>query len=313
LIGGTKGSHLIVAAFAGAPATALYTEARLDRRPFFVIPWNGNYLIGTTDIRYEGDPGKVMIEAEEIDYLLAETNLVIPAANLTRASILFTYSGVRPLAYAKNQSEQSITRRHFIRDHSPGLEGFVSIIGGKLTTYRSLAEEAVNLVCQKLGRPARACSTHELRLPGAAVERDAGTLDFAQFCKTFKEESSFAEQVSERLLRIYGTRAQVVLRLAAQAPGLEDTFSGHAGALAAEVIYSFQNEFARTLADCLLRRTMIGLSGTLGIGDDQVAARIARDHLGWTAERAAREVVAYRESVARFRSPSLGSDLLDWQ
>jgi len=106
MIGGTKGSHLVVAPFAGAPETALYVEAATDRRPFFVIPWNGNYLIGTTDSRYQGDPGAVAIDDQEIEYLLAETNRAVPSAELTRASVLFTFSGVRPLAFSRSKSEQ---------------------------------------------------------------------------------------------------------------------------------------------------------------------------------------------------------------
>ena len=110
LIGGTKGSHLIVAPFAGAPDTAIYVEAQADARPFFIIPWNGNYLIGTTDIRYDGDLDDVRIETEEIEYLLNETNRVIPQANLKREDILYTYSGVRPLPFTGDKDEQSITQ-----------------------------------------------------------------------------------------------------------------------------------------------------------------------------------------------------------
>ncbi len=101
----------------GASSTAIYLEAQSDRRPFFIIPWNGNYLIGTTDVRFEDDPDQVRSELWEIDYLLAETNLAFPAARLTREHILFTYSGVRPLPRTENQDEQNITRRHFIREH----------------------------------------------------------------------------------------------------------------------------------------------------------------------------------------------------
>ena len=99
LIGGTKGSHLIVAPFAGASDTAIYVEAATDARPFFIIPWNGNYLIGTTDLRYEGDLDHVQIDSDEIAYLLRETNRVLPGARLTREHILYTYSGVRPLPF----------------------------------------------------------------------------------------------------------------------------------------------------------------------------------------------------------------------
>src|SRR5262249_29297968 len=127
-------------------------------RPFFVIPWNGNYLIGTTDVRFEGDPDQVRCEPWEVDYLLSETNLALPNAGLTRDDILFTYSGVRPLPMTSDKDEQSITRRHFIREH-PRLSNLLSIVGGKLTTYRSLAEECVDLIFSKLGKESPACRT----------------------------------------------------------------------------------------------------------------------------------------------------------
>jgi len=155
LIGGTKGSHIVVAPFPGAPANAIYLEARSDGRPMFIIPWNKLYLIGTTDVRFEGDPDKVRCEDWEIDYLLSETNLALPAAQLTHDSILQTYSGVRPLAY------QSSTRRHFIREH-PQLPNLLSIVGGKLTTYRSLAEECVDLIFRKLGKDPPPCNTDKI-------------------------------------------------------------------------------------------------------------------------------------------------------
>ena len=300
MIGGTKGSHLVVAPFAGAPKTALYVEALIDHRPFFIIPWNGNYLIGTTDTRYEGEPGQVKIDDQEIEYLLAETNRVIPEANLNDESILFTYSGVRPLAYTKNQAEQRITRRHFIHDHSPRLDGFISIVGGKLTTYRSLAEQTVNVVFRKLGRDGPGCLTSQAPLPGAQTPMGttAGSAGVALFSERFKSESGLSELVSDRLLRIYGTRARSVLELAATRSELRAEFST-TGAIAAEVVFSFQHELAKTLADCLLRRTMVGLSATVGIGADEAAARIAQDHLGWSAERAQQEIVAFRTCAAR--------------
>lgn len=163
LIGGTKGSHIVVAVFPGAPANAIYLEARSDGRPIFIIPWNKVYLIGTTDVRFEGDPDEVRCEPWEIDYLLSETNEALPGAQLTRDNILETYSGVRPLPVAGDKDEQSITRRHFIREH-PKLPNLLSIVGGKLTTYRSLAEESVNLIFQKLGRNSPPCNTDKIRI-----------------------------------------------------------------------------------------------------------------------------------------------------
>jgi glycerol-3-phosphate dehydrogenase len=157
LIGGTKGSHIIVPVFPGAPANAIYLEARSDGRPIFIIPWNRLYLIGTTDVRFEGDPDEVRCEDWEIDYLLSETNLALPNARLTRDNILSTYSGVRPLPF------QSSTRRHFIRQH-PQLPNLLSIVGGKLTTYRSLAEECVDRIFLKLGTNAPVCKTDKIRI-----------------------------------------------------------------------------------------------------------------------------------------------------
>jgi glycerol-3-phosphate dehydrogenase len=151
LIGGTKGRHIVVAPFPGAPANAIYLEARSDGRPIFIIPWNKLYLIGTTDVRFEGDPDEVRCEPWEVDYLLSETNLALPSAHLTHDSILQTYSGVRPLPVTGDKDEQSITRRHFIREH-PQLPNLLSIVGGKLTTYRSLAEECVDLIFRKIGK-----------------------------------------------------------------------------------------------------------------------------------------------------------------
>lgn len=159
LIGGTKGSHIVVPPFPGASSNGIYLEARSDSRPFFIIPWNGKYLIGTTDVRVEGDPDQVRTESWEIDYLISETNFAFPGAQLTRDQILFTYVGVRPLPWTSN------TRRHFIREH-PAIKNLLSIVGGKLTTYRSLAEECVNLVFRKLEKPSPPCTTAQKPLHG---------------------------------------------------------------------------------------------------------------------------------------------------
>ena len=302
MIGGTKGSHIIVAPFAGAPSTALYVEAKADRRPFFIIPWNKNFLIGTTDKRYEGDLDAVEIVEPEIEYLLGETNRVIPKANLTRESILFTYSGVRPLAFTKNNSgylEQSITRRHFIQDHAPQLKNFLSLVGGKLTTFRSLSEQTINLAFRKLRLTAPPCSTHKEPLPGAA------TPDFDGFRAQFAAGSELPIKTSEHLFRIYGVRATNVLKLVAGNPALLETISAETGAIAAEVVFSFQQEQAQTLADCLLRRTMVGLNSTMGIGADEAAAKIGQEYLGWSSERARDEVAAYRNHIRRFHARGL--------
>src|SRR5215213_4241840 len=262
LIGGTKGSHIVVPPFPGASANAIYLEAQSDGRPFFIIPWNGNYLIGTTDVRFEDDPDEVRSELWEIDYLLAETNLAFPSAQLKRDRILFTYSGVRPLPRTGNKEEQSITRRHFIREH-PQLKNLLSIVGGKLTTYRSLAEECVDLIFRKLRRDSPPCTTAKEMLPGA--------VNFASFASNFSDV---------KLLRIYGSRAREVAQLN------DDSFT-------AMTIFAFEHEWAKTLSDCFLRRTMIGLNGDRGLGKLEAAAEVGTRYLGWSDARAKQEIESY--------------------
>jgi glycerol-3-phosphate dehydrogenase len=292
LIGGTKGSHIIVAPFRGAPATAIYVEAETDKRPFFVIPWNNKYLIGTTDIRYAGDLDHVAIEIEEIAYLLRETNRVLPQAKLTREQILYSYSGVRPLAFTGDQDEQSITRRHFIRSH-PELDGLFSIVGGKLTTHRSLAEQTVDLVLtqRSFSQPVYSCKTAQERLPGAA------TTDFDVFNLNFTENSPLAARTNERLLRIYGTRAQLLLEMIGEDAPLAHVFDSETGAIAAEVVFAFKHELATTLADCLFRRSMVGLNSTRGLTAIADAAAIARRFLSWSGSRVEKEIAHYRNQV----------------
>lgn len=294
LIGGTKGSHLIVAPFAGAPSTALYVEAESDGRPFFIIRWNGKYLIGTTAMRFEGDLDKVEIEAHEIDYLLRETNRVIPVANLTRDSILYTYSGVRPLPYTKGEKEDRITRKHFTWE-SEELEALISIVGGKLTTYRNLAQQTVDLIFRRLRKDAPECQTAWAPLPGASSQSPDVLGD------RLRRAYGLSSLTSERLPRVYGTRASDVVNLRTEDKSLLEVFDDETGAIAAEVVHAFKHELAQTLADCLLRRTMVGLNSTLGLNAVEGAASIAQRYLGWTDEQAQREVEAYRKYVERFR------------
>ena len=298
LIGGTKGSHLVVAPFTGAPGCAIYVEAESDHRPFFIIPWNSNYLIGTTDIRYDGDLDHVRIEAEEIKYLLRETNRIFPAANLGQDDILYTYAGIRPLPFAGDKEEKSITRRHFIRRHLQAGNLF-SIVGGKLTTYRSLAEEAVDLVFNELGKKVPECSTNQVPLPGAVTPET--TSEFSVFHRNFNQSSGFPQEISDRLLRIYGTRAAEIMKLAAGDLSLAEVFDVETQAIAAEVVYAFEHERADTLVDCLFRRTMVGLNSTCGLNAVQRAATIAQNYLGWSKERVSKEVAGYRKYVERFR------------
>jgi glycerol-3-phosphate dehydrogenase len=306
MIGGTKGSHLVVDPFPGAPQTALYVEAQEDGRPYFIVPWNGRYLIGTTDIRYEDDLDYVEASEEEIQYLIEETNRVIPEANLTRGDVLFTYSGVRPLPYQPEGAEGGVTRRHLLYDHvekDPKIEGLISTIGGKLSTYPTLAREMVDEVYKKLGRKAPKSRTDKWPLPGS------DTKDFEAFTAEFKATSGLTEELAERLLKVYGVRAPEVLDEAGDDHSLRVPLSPsptvETGLLGAEVLYAFRREMAQTLSDVLLRRTMVGLGPRVALDVDEAAAQVAVRHLGWSQERAEREVREYRDFVRRYKPKDL--------
>lgn len=292
LIGGTKGSHVVVRAFEGAPRAAVYAEAFEDGRPFFVVPWDAKLLIGTTDERYAGDLDRVEADEREIEYLLREANRVLPAARLTRGDVLYTYSGVRPLPRVTDGKESGITRRHFIKPAH--VRGLFSIVGGKLTTYRALAEGAIDLIFRALGQTSPPCQTADAPLPGAAVE------DFDAFRRDFAARSTLPPASTARLVNVYGVRAAEVLRLAQTDAELSQIISEETGTVGAEVVYAFREELAETLADCLLRRTMVGLNGQVGLDALERASRIARNFLGWDEERASYEVEAYRSYVERF-------------
>ncbi|MEA2523349.1 MAG: glycerol-3-phosphate dehydrogenase [Thermomicrobiales bacterium] len=303
LIGGTKGSHLVVPPFPGAPREAIYYEAKRDGRAIFVIPWNDLYLIGSTDIRYEGDLDDVRTDDREIDYLLAETNALLPGAALTPYDVLYTYCGVRPLPHVASGAEGAITRKHIIHNHAPRLRGLLSIVGGKLTTHRSLAEETVDAVDDQLGRRAE-CRTARLPLPGAAgIALDA-------FAATFAAHSNLPAATAKRLVALYGARASGVLSVAQEAPDLHEPFDPQSGAIGAEVVFAVRHELAQSLTDILMRRTMVGLGPQMGVGADQSAAIVARRHLGWDTERTEREVTTYRAFLERFRPRVLAGEKL---
>lgn len=301
LVGGTKGSHIIVDRFPGAPDEALYVEANEDGRPYFIVPWNDQLLIGTTDIRYSGDLDRVVPDEDEIDYLISDTNRVIPPAHLTREHVRYAYAGVRPLPYQEEGAEGSITRAHIVHDHAPDYEGLISIIGGKLTTYRNLAEQTTDLALKKLNRRAPRARTDDIPLPGANTD------DWENFSETFMTTSGLDAASADRLLHIYGIFAQQVLEIAKSDPALRQPFSTVTGALAAEIVFTHGWEAAETLEDMLLRRTMVGLNPEAGLDAVDAAAEIAQKHLGWSAGRAREEAEHYRDYVTRFKPRQLAS------
>ena len=292
MLGGTKGTHIVVSPLPGQPKTACYLEAESDGRPFFIIPWNDLLLIGTTDIRYDGNPGAVTADSDEIDYLLRETNRVFPNAGLTRKSVHYHYVGVRPLPRRDRKTEGAITRRHIIKHHRRLAKGLYSIIGGKLTTYRNLAEEVTDRVARRLKITGSKCRTALEPLPGAQLAK-ADVAQGLDECQYLSPESR------AHLLDVYGSRAIDIAARVNTDPELGDEICPHSHAIAAEIPFVYQHEMPTTLADVLLRRTMIGLSPDLGRAALTRALPIARRYCGWSGARADEEERRYLREIGR--------------
>lgn len=293
-IGGAKGSHLIVDPFPGAPDDVVYYESRNDGRLVLIIPWGGRYLIGTTDKKYDDDPDAAMADAAEVDYLLSEVNSLMPGAGLTEDDILYTYSGVRPLPYVPEKSEWKVPRSHVIHDHAPRRRGLLSIIGGKLTTYRSLAEDTVDEVFGRLKKKAPRCQTAHILFPGARVA------DWDVYRRGLAETTEAAPETIDRLVHIYGSRAGDVLAPGRARPELLAPFDPETGAIGAELVFTFRHEFCRTLTDALIRRVMVGFNSTCGREVLDRAADILAGDNGWSAERRAQEIEDYTRYISRF-------------
>lgn len=293
LIGGTKGTHLVVEPFAGAPDHAMYYEARSDGRPLMVIPWLGRYLIGSTDKRFDGDLDTAAADQEEVDYILTETNRLFPDARLTQDSVRYSYTGVRPLPYVPSGDPGDITRKHILHDHRPHLDGLISVVGGKLTTFRTLAEHAVDEVTGRLGKKVRS-RTRARDLPGKPAS------DVDEFRRTFERESDLSVGEARRLVRVYGARARAVAELIASSPSMSRTLDEESGLRVGEVAFVIREEEAVTLADVLARRTMLGLDPDLGQRAADSVAEVCAAELGWDETEAARQKAAYREYLKRF-------------
>jgi glycerol-3-phosphate dehydrogenase len=311
LIGGTKGSHLVTRPFAGAPAHGVYAEAASDGRPFFVTPWNGLYLIGTTDERYDGDPSEASISRAEYAYLVSETKRLFPGASDLGQRVCYTCAGIRPLPPTEGVSEGAITRRHLIKSHQNAV-GLYSIVGGKLTTHRALAEDCIERLRPRLaafGRSRSAAAGHsrltaaghsptvDRLLPGALADRDRDAL-------VALLGRDFGPATATRLWQTYGGASRKLQQSVADQADLGQRLGPDSRFLVAELVHAIEHEHAQTLEDILQRRTMAGLEADFG----QRSAPLAADwliRLGiWDKHRAGEELSAYRRFALRHAVPS---------
>jgi glycerol-3-phosphate dehydrogenase len=247
-----KGSHIVVPRLYDHDRCYIFQNA--DGRIVFAIPYERDFtLIGTTDVDYQANPSAAAASPEEIAYLCkAATEYFVQPIDPTQ--VVWTYAGVRPLYDDKAARAQEATRDYVLRlDHEDGQPALLNIFGGKLTTYRRLAESAMELVEKVMGRR-REEWTETAKLPGGDFPIDG----FAALCGDLRKQFPFlgADHL-RRLARAYGTDTRVLLGGIASPAGLGRHFG--ATLYEAEVRYLIDAEWARTAEDVLWRRSKLGL------------------------------------------------------
>lgn len=254
LMGGTKGSHLLTAHAglrAALGAHGLYAEAA-DGRPIFILPFGSASLVGTTDLPFEGDPADAVATPEELQYLLDAVNSLIPSVRLSTSDIDLHYCGVRPLPYVGSSSPAAVTRRHWLEAHDHAELPLYSIIGGKLTTCRSLAEESAHTIRQRLGLPVGADSRERAVPGGENYPADDRALETE--LERLAEKFSLNREQLAAVWRLRGTQTEAIL---------DECLASDQQSLAGVdlplgfVRWTIRREWVRRLDDLVERRLML--------------------------------------------------------
>ncbi|MFM0418385.1 glycerol-3-phosphate dehydrogenase [Paraburkholderia aromaticivorans] len=273
-----KGSHIVTRRLFEHDHAYIFQNP--DKRIIFAIPYEDDYtLIGTTDLEYRDDPSKVAINAEETQYLCDSINRYFKQ-KISPADVRWTYSGVRPLLEEEGADNPSaVTRDYSLELDAPAGEApLLSVFGGKITTFRKLAEEAVDKLAQALQNGASSW-TAGAPLPGG----DMPNANFERFLSEFKQQHAWLPaDLAHRLARAYGTRAKHVIGNARSVADLGRAFAP--GLYEAELTYLRDTEWARSAQDVLWRRSKLGLHVEPGTLDS-----ITRDIDTWFARESARQ------------------------
>lgn len=245
-----KGSHIVVPQIHDEPEAYILQNA--DNRIIFVIPYEDDYsLIGTTDVDYEGDPKKAKISSEETEYLVSIVNDHFKN-KIAASDVVWSYSGVRPLMDDESGSAQKASRDYtFEIDEKDGKAPLISVFGGKITTYRKLAEAATDRLCGFLPKAGSGWTKHA-PLPGGDF-KDQGALQD----KILTEYPWLPTKLARRYVRTYGTRAFIILKNCAGIEDLGENFGSNL--YAREVDYLRECEWAYAAEDVIWRRTKMGL------------------------------------------------------
>jgi len=285
----SEGIHIVTRKPRSRLAVVMWTPRG---RHFFMVPWRGLTLIGTTDKEYEGAPDAYRVTRRGIEELIQDANDSFGDGGLRYEDVVFAYGGLRPLVDEQTEGTYESSRKYEIYDNSDtGIQGLVTVEGGKYTTSRHLAARVVTLVEKKLGVPGKRSRTHKEFLAGCEIP------DMMRFLHDLNEGyGDFSEATREYVGRNYGTESGEVFALARNERALAEVLNPE-GQILAAAAYAVRAEMARTLNDILFRRTGLGNVGHPGEKVLLDVTRLAARELGWDEARQRREVEAANQAL----------------
>ncbi|MCI0526034.1 MAG: glycerol-3-phosphate dehydrogenase [Nitrospira sp.] len=283
----TRGSHLLVPRITREHAVVV--TSRGDDRVFFVIPWKGETLIGTTDLDYKEDPAQVRATPEEVAYLVNETRRVFPNSGLTEGQVIARFAGVRPLVNEPAVGASEVSREMEVSENRGGM---ISIVGGKYTLHRLTAQQVVDRVVRKWGIRTEPSKSDRTPLWGGRMASLESYLQ-TEVPRAAQEYDVSQEEV-RRLIRIYGARYERVLdRINKDRLLLSRVVPGELDILA-QIDHAVQEEMAVRLSDFLRRRTGLALGRHRhDLGMLKTVSERMGMHLGWDAKRQHEEIQSY--------------------
>ncbi|WP_045077173.1 glycerol-3-phosphate dehydrogenase/oxidase [Psychromicrobium lacuslunae] len=294
----SKGIHLVVPRDRFQSTVGLIL--RTEKSVLFVIPWGRHWIIGTTDTDWKLDKAHPAASAADIDYVLEHVNKVLKRP-LTREDVEGVYAGLRPLLAGENDSTAKLSREHVVAHPVPGL---VVVAGGKYTTYRVMAKDAVDEATRALDERVPESCTETIPLLGAVGYKAAWNRR-----NRTAEESGVHVARMEHLLGRYGSMTSELLKLVAADPSLAEPLPGADDYLRAEVVYAVSHEGALHVNDVLTRRTRISIeSWDRGVAAAPVVGELMAPLLGWNKAKQDNEVKHY---LARVEAERLSQEQPD--
>ncbi len=279
----SEGIHIITKKIAGHHVVSLQ---KADGGHMMIMPWREHSLIGTTDKEFLGDPDDYKVSMESIDEIINNVNTNF-GRKISREDIVHAYGGLRPLVDDQTKGSYETSRKYEVYDNAvDGIDGMITVEGGKYTTSRSLAREVLKLISEKLNRTLSDPVSDNLYLSGCEIR------DMKQFMiRQHLNYRDFSRNTVEYVSRNYGTESKVVFRIARDNRHYAEEIS-HDGEILAEVVYAIQYESAVTLADIMLRRTGTGTLGNPGRTITDKVASVAAQLLGWDDRRKETEIAS---------------------